>query len=47
MGLPVTRSSTWTAINAGVSVGGPQHHLLASLAREFILKTVIRTERTA
>ena len=28
-------------------VGGPQHHLLASLLREFILKTVIRTGQTA
>ncbi|MDE0174189.1 MAG: hypothetical protein OYH76_17490 [Defluviicoccus sp.] len=28
-------------------VGGPQHRLLASLLREFILKTVIRTGQTA
>ena len=28
-------------------VGSPQHHLLASLLREFILKTVIRTGQTA
>lgn len=28
-------------------IGGPQHHLLASLLREFILKTVIRTGHTA
>lgn len=28
-------------------IGSPQHTLLASLLREFILKTVIRTGQTA
>ena len=43
----VASSNAGRDLEGSWPVGGPQHHLLASLLREFILKTVIRTGQTA